>query len=261
MYIRNLIDAIRLPFRKERELYRSFYSILGFYPRNISYYRQALMHKSVGMNVSGEKPLNNERLEFLGDAVLDAVVGEIVYHHFPGKKEGFLTIARSKVVKRETLGHVAVQIGLDKLVQYQGSTQLHNSYVAGNAFEALVGAIYLDRGYDACHRFVQKRILDHLIDLDKLAYQEVNFKSKLLEWAQKHKLTLEYDLLSEERDSSGSPVFRTRVLINGVECGRGTGFSKKESHQVASRSSLNHIKKDKKLQATLLQKNRKEANK
>ncbi|MDD7243477.1 MAG: ribonuclease III [Bacteroidaceae bacterium] len=261
MHIRNLIDAIRLPFRKERELYRSFYSILGFYPRDISYYRQALMHKSVGMNVSGEKPLNNERLEFLGDAVLDAVVGEIVFHHFPGKKEGFLTTARSKVVKRETLGQVAVQLGLDKLVRYQGSSQLHNSYVAGNAFEALVGAIYLDRGYDACLQFVKKRILEHLIDLDKLAYQEVNFKSKLLEWTQKHKLTLEYDLLSEARDSSGSPVFRTRVLINGIECGRGTGFSKKESHQVASRSSLNHIKKDKKLHATLLQKNRKETSK
>ncbi|MGN0233531.1 MAG: ribonuclease III [Bacteroidaceae bacterium] len=259
MYIRNLIDAIRLPFRKERELYRSFYSMLGFYPREISYYRQALMHKSVGMNVVGLKPLNNERLEFLGDAVLDAVVGEIVFHHFPGKKEGFLTTARSKVVKRETLGRLAVQMGLDKLVQYQGSTHLHNSYVAGNAFEALVGAIYLDRGYDACRRFMQMRILDHLIDLDKLAYQEVNFKSKLLEWTQKHRLTLKYDLLSEERDSSGSPVFRTRVLINGVECGRGTGFSKKESHQVASRSSLNHIKKDKKLHAMLLQKNRKEA--
>ena len=219
------------------------------------------MHKSVGMNVSGEKPLNNERLEFLGDAVLDAVVGEIVFHHFPGKKEGFLTTARSKVVKRETLGQLAVQLVLDKLVRYQGSSQLHNSYVAGNAFEALVGAIYLDRGYDACLQFVKKRILEHLIDLDKLAYQEVNFKSKLLEWTQKHKLTLEYDLLSEARDSSGSPVFRTRVLINGIECGRGTGFSKKESHQVASRSSLNHIKKDKKLHATLLQKNRKETSK
>ncbi len=232
--------------------------MLGFYPRHMQYYRQALMHKSMGMNVEGEKPLNNERLEFLGDAVLDAVVGEIVYRHFPGKREGFLTVARSKIVKRETLGKLAVQIGLDKLVQYQGSVQQHNSYMAGNAFEALVGAVYLDRGYDACRRFVEKRILAHLIDLDKIAYQEVNFKSKLLEWAQKHHLKLEYDILSEGRDSSGSPVFRTRVLINGVECGRGTGFSKKESHQVASRGALAHIKKDKKLHATLLQKQRKE---
>lgn len=259
MYTGDLIDAIRLPFRRDRELYRSFYTMLGFYPRRIEYYRQALMHKSMGMNVEGEKPVNNERLEFLGDAVLDAVVGDIVFRHFPGKREGFLTTARSKIVKRETLGRLAVQIGLDKLVQYQGSAQQHNSYVAGNAFEALVGAVYLDRGYEACCRFVERRILEHLIDIDKIAYQEVNFKSKLLEWTQKHRLKLEYELLSEERDSSGSPVFRTRVLINGVECGRGTGFSKKESHQVASRSSLSHIKKDKKLHATLMQKKGKKA--
>ncbi len=233
--------------------------MLGFYPRRIDYYRQALMHKSMGMNVTGEKPVNNERLEFLGDAVLDAVVGDIVFRHFPGKREGFLTTARSKIVKRETLGQLAVQIGLDKLVQYQGSAQQHNSYVAGNAFEALVGAVYLDRGYEACRRFVERRILEHLIDIDKIAYQEMNFKSKLLEWTQKHRLKLEYELLAEERDSSGSPVFRTRVLINGIECGRGTGFSKKESHQMASRSSLSHIKIDKKLHATLLQKKGKEA--
>ena len=97
--------------------------MLGFYPRHIQYYRQALMHKSMGMNVEGERPVNNERLEFLGDAVLDSVVGEIVFRHFPGKREGFLTTARSKIVKRDTLGKLAVQIGLDKLVQYQGSMQ------------------------------------------------------------------------------------------------------------------------------------------
>ena len=123
-----------------------------------------------------------------------------------------------------------MQIGLDKLVQYQGSMQPHNSYVAGNAFEALVGAVYLDRGYNACRRFVERRILEHLIDIDKIAYQEVNFKSRLLEWTQKHRLTLEYELLSEDRDDTGSPVFRTRAVISGIECGRGTGYSKKESH-------------------------------
>ena len=259
MYTSDLIDAIRLPFRKDRELYRSFYHMLGFYPRHIQYYRQALMHKSMGMNVEGERPVNNERLEFLGDAVLDSVVGEIVFRHFPGKREGFLTTARSKIVKRDTLGKLAVQIGLDKLVQYQGRMQPHNSYVAGNAFEALVGAVYLDRGYNACRRFVERRILEHLIDIDKIAYQEVNFKSRLLEWTQKHRLTLEYELLSEDRDDTGSPVFRTRAVISGIECGRGTGYSKKESHQVASRSALSHIKRDKKLHATLMQKKRKEA--
>ena len=234
---------------------------MGFYPHDISFYKQALMHKSLSRRNAKGKPVNNERLEFLGDAILDAIVGDIVFRHFEGKREGFLTNTRSKIVQRETLNRLAHEIGISRLIKSSGHTSSHNSYMEGNAFEALVGAIYLDRGYDACLQFVKKRILEHLIDLDKLAYQEVNFKSKLLEWTQKHKLTLEYDLLSEARDSSGSPVFRTRVLINGIECGRGTGFSKKESHQVASRSSLNHIKKDKKLHATLLQKNRKETSK
>ncbi len=254
MYIGDLLDAIRLPFRKDREAYRSFYSMLGFYPRHIKYYYQALMHKSMTQNVSGSSMLNNERLEFLGDAILDAVVGDIVYRHFPGKREGFLTNARSKVVKRETLGNLAVQIGLDRHIQSQGRNLSHNSYIAGNAFEALVGAVYLDRGYECCKRFVEKRILQHLLDIDEVAYKEVNFKSKLLEWSQKHKLTVNFELLSEGRDEAGSPVFRTCVKINGIECGRGTGFSKKESHQVASRSALNHIRKDKKLHATLMQK-------
>ena len=110
MYTANLIDAIKLPFRKEKGLYRSFYSILGFYPRNIKYYQEALMHSSMLATNKTGKFVNNERLEFLGDAILDAVVGEIVFHHFQRKREGFLTTARSKIVQRETLGQVAVQI-------------------------------------------------------------------------------------------------------------------------------------------------------
>ena len=132
--LRNQIDKIRLLFRKDRESYLCFYRILGFYPHNIQIYEQALLHKS--------SPLNNERLEFLGDAILDAIVGDIVYKRFEGKREGFLTNTRSKIVQRETLNKLAVEIGLDKLIKYSTRSSSHNSYMYGNAFEAFIGAVY-----------------------------------------------------------------------------------------------------------------------
>ena len=161
----NLIDRLKLPFRKEKELFSSLYAIMGFYPRHIEYYKLALMHKSVARRNAKGKPLNNERLEFLGDAILDAVVGDIVYRHFEGKREGFLTNTRSKLVQRDTLNRLAQEMGIDRLVLTSTRSCSHNSYMGGNAFEALVGAIYLDRGYDSCMRFMQRRILSQLIML------------------------------------------------------------------------------------------------
>ena len=247
-----LIDAIKLPFRKEKELYRALHNILGFYPRKIGLYQEALMHKSMLAHAKSGSPLNNERLEFLGDAILDAVVGEIVYHHFPRKREGFLTNTRSKIVQRETLGRLANEIGLARLLRQNGHSHTHNSYLAGNAFEALIGAVYLDRGYCHCKDFITKKILHVLIDIDKVAYQEVNFKSKLLEWCQKHKVSLEYVLLDEIKTEDGSPLFNSKVVIGGIECGRGKGYSKKESHQKASRNALNRLKHDRRLHDELV---------
>ena len=195
MWINNIIDHIKLPFRTEKELFSSLYEILGFYPRNIEYYRQALMHKSIGKRNDKGKPLNNERLEFLGDAILDAVVGHIVYDHFPGKREGFLTNTRSKLVQRDTLNKLAREMGINELIVSSGNTGTHNSYLGGNAFEALVGAIYLDKGYEECMKFMKKRILGQLVNIDKVAYKEVNFKSKLIEWGQKNKVSVEFSLL------------------------------------------------------------------
>ena len=191
--LNNIIDRIRLPFRKEKELYSSLYDIIGFYPHDISYYKLALMHKSVMRRNAKGKPVNNERLEFLGDAILDAIVGDIVYQHFPGKREGFLTNTRSKLVQRDTLNKLAQEMGINQLILSSGHTSSHNSYMGGNAFEALVGAIYLDQGYNACMRFMNKRILAQMINIDKVAYKEVNFKSKLIEWSQKNKVRLSYE--------------------------------------------------------------------
>ena len=226
--------------------------MLGFYPHNIGLYQEALMHKSMLAHAKGGTPINNERLEFLGDAVLGAVVGEIVFHHFPRQREGFLTNTRSKIVQRESLGKLATEIGLDKLVRCNEHNQMHNSYLAGNAFEALIGAIYLDRGYSYCKAFITKKILHRLIDIDKLAYQEKNFKSKVLEWCQKHKVTLEFVLLDETKAEDGSPLFNTKVVINGHECARGRGYSKKESQQKASKNALYRLKNDRKLHDELI---------
>ncbi|MBE6260998.1 MAG: ribonuclease III [Prevotella sp.] len=244
MWVNNIIDSIKLPFRKEKELFSALYDILGFYPHDISLYKQALLHKSVGRRNEKGRPQNNERLEFLGDAILDAVVGDIVFRHFEGKREGFLTNARSKLVSRATLGKLAQEMGIDQLIKYAGHSTSHNSYMNGNAFEALVGAIYLDRGYDACMRFMEKRILAQVINIDKVAYKEVNFKSKLLEWSQKNRVKLEFRSLEESRDDKGSPVFTTQVFLEGLEGSKGTGYSKKESQQQASKETLQLLRRE-----------------
>lgn len=241
--LNNIIDRIRLPFRKEKELYSSLYDIIGFYPHDISYYKLALMHKSVMRRNAKGKPVNNERLEFLGDAILDAIVGDIVYQHFPGKREGFLTNTRSKLVQRDTLNKLAQEMGINQLILSSGHTSSHNSYMGGNAFEALVGAIYLDQGYNACMRFMNKRILAQMINIDKVAYKEVNFKSKLIEWSQKNKVRLTYEQVLQEKDKNGNPIFEFKVVLEGVEGYAGRGFSKKESQQLASKLTLDKLKK------------------
>ena len=240
----SIIDRIKLPFRKEKELFSSLREILGFYPRHIELYKLALMHKSIARRNAKGKPVNNERLEFLGDAVLDAVVGDIVYRHFEGKREGFLTNTRSKLVQRDTLNKLAQEMGINRLILSSGHSNSHNNYMGGNAFEALVGAIYLDRGYNMCMRFMQKRILSQLINIDKVAYKEVNFKSKLIEWSQKNKVRLDFKLVSQSKESGGSPTFIYKAIIEGLDGGQGKGYSKKESQQIASKETLQRLKRE-----------------
>ena len=244
MRLNNIIDRIKLPFRKEKELFSALYAILGFYPHNIEYYKQALMHKSIRKRNDKGKPLNNERLEFLGDAILDAVVGDVVFRQYEGKREGFLTNTRSKLVSRDTLGKVASEMGLGGLLLSAGHSTSHNSYVEGNALEALVGAIYLDRGYEACMWFWEHRILGKYINIDKVAFKEVNFKSKLLEWSQKNRVRMDFQMLKQKKDDNGNPIFSFQVMLEGVEGERGTGFSKKEAQQQAAKETLQRLKRE-----------------
>ena len=240
----NITDKIRLLFRKDKEPYLCFYRMTGFYPRNIDIYKQALLHKSSSIKNEKGRLLNNERLEFLGDAILDAVVADIVYKRFEKKREGFLTNTRSKIVQRETLNHIAVQIGLDKLVKFTTRQSSHNSYMGGNAFEALIGALYLDRGYRACKKFMEERIISQYLDIDKLSRKEVNFKSKLIEWSQKNKFQIAFNLVNQSLDDELNPIFNTQILVENVPAGTGKGYSKKESQQEAAHETLKKIKSD-----------------
>ena len=232
----NLFDRIKLLFRKDKELYSCLYRILGFYPKRIDYYKIALTHKSQVYRTKQGLALNNERLEFLGDAVLETVVSDIVYRQFVRKDEGFLTTTRSKVVQRETLNRVAIEMKLDRLVRsVANSASAHNNYMYGNAFEALVGAVYLDQGFGCCLWFFRHRVLGKYVDLSSMARHEVNFKSKLIEWCQKNKVSVVFPLKDETVEGSNSPVFRSEVILERIPAGRGEGYSKKESQQNAAK--------------------------
>ncbi len=233
-----ILTLLQLPFRKDRGLFLLFRRLTGYWPHDLAPYRQALMHKSL----SGGKQ-SNERLEFLGDAILDAVVGDVVYRRFPNRAEGFLTNTRSKIVQRETLGRVGHEMGLGRLIKTGGRVQhSHNSYVEGNAFEALVGALYLDRGYGACLRFVERELLGKHVNINKVARQEQNWKSKVIEWSQKRKVTCTFESKEDGRTEGGSPVFESEVVVDGKVMGKGRGYSKRESQQRAAREALKKLR-------------------
>jgi ribonuclease-3 len=242
--LRRFFDRLRLPFRKDRELRSALFRILGFYPQNIDYYKIAFAHKSQALRDKNGKPLNNERLEFLGDAVLESVVSDILFHHFEKRHEGFLTATRSKIVQRESLNRLAKEMGIDQFIQTASRNHSGHSHLGGNAFEALMGAIYLDKGYKTCQKFVKKQILGRLMDLDGVANKEVNFKSKLLEWCQKNKLKQDFVMRLEDNGKQKEPVFHCTVIVESIEFGYGKGFSKKEAQQQAARETLTMLRRD-----------------
>lgn len=263
--ILNLLDRMKLPFRKNKEFLSALYDILGFYPHNLDIYRIAFSHKSLGYQRDNDvkaggkdrkggakdrrkprtentsKPLNNERLEYLGDAVLESVVSDILFRHFPHKREGFLTSTRSKIVQREALNRLAADMGLEKLILAAQGTRMAHTNIGGNAFEALMGAIYLDRGYKHCHWFISNRVVGRYVDLENVAQKEVNFKSKLLEWSQKNRINISFKDSAD--DNKG---FKTIIVMEGITLARGNGRSKKESQQEASKEALTRMRRESK---------------
>ena len=240
----NAISLIKLLFVKDKELYVFIHRITGYYPRDIRLYQLAMIHRSKPTKMPDGRWANNERLEFLGDAVLDNVVADFLFKTYPTKHEGFLTSTRAKIVQRESLNRIGNSLHLDSHVQATMHTSSHNSYICGNALEALVGAIYLDQGYRRCRKFIVERLIKKHFDLNDLVKTEQNFKSRLIEWTQKYHVTIEFELVDSYSDADKNPVFRTAVILGGIYASDAVGYSKKESHQSASKKALERLQHD-----------------
>jgi len=235
-------DKIRYLFSREKTFCRALQDILGFMPHHLDIYHEALQHGSVNFQTGIFTGKNNERLEYLGDAILGAVVSDILYKNYPKRNEGFLTKARSMMVRRDTLNKIAHEIGLDKLIHSAlNHKKTHNCSISGNAFEAFVGAIYLDRGYECSYRFIEKRVFSKQFNVEELASKEINYKSSIIEWCQKYHYHYTF-MLDGEEDTPEGILFQSSIIICGIQAGQGKGYTKKESHQQAALAALNNIR-------------------
>lgn len=213
--------------------------MLGFMPEHLPYYQTALMHRS-----RPEDPAeSNERLEFLGDAILGAIIAEYLFKKYPYQPEGYLTELRSRIVRRETMNNVALRMGLNKMVQYnQNDRSLSRSHIFGNALEALIGAVYLDQGFVKTRKFILEQIVKAYIDLDTMESTDTNYKNQLLSWAQKNGHVLTFETLEESHENTRK-LFTVGVLLDGEVFASGSGYNKKEAGQVAARKALELVQK------------------
>lgn len=227
---------VRAHLSKDKELYLSIKNILGFYPENIFLYKLAFRHKSVSTVQSNGIKRNNERLEYLGDSVLSTVVAYYLYRKYPNQAEGFLTEMRSKLVSRVNLNKVAMKMGLHKLIQL--NHQSNNVYKSadGDAFEALIGAVFLDKGYAFTQKMIIKRILQIHVDIDDIEHAEWNFKSKLIDWGQKNKQRVFFQVV-ETLEYGYKKQYRVEVSISEQILGSGLGTSIKAAEQLAAENA------------------------
>lgn len=209
--------------------------MLGFVPGNLSLYRLAFRHKSVAQNVKKGVKNSNERLEFLGDAVLGSVVAEVLFKLYPFEDEGFLTELRSKIVNRSNLNQLARKLGFEQLIQYDNRmvNSTRQGSLLGDAFEALIGAVYLDKGYDFTKNFLVNHIIKSHIDIHKLEQTETNFKSKLIEWCQRHGKDITFELI-ENQDGESNKLFTVQASVDGEIMGQGKEFNKKNAEKLAA---------------------------
>ncbi len=231
----------RSSFGADREYYKFLNRIFGIYPNNIELYKLALIHRSASVFLDDGVPINNERLEFLGDAVLDAVVSDYLFIEFPDAREGFLTQARSRIVSRTTLNQLALDLGIDRHIVAHHNGIHPQKHLFGNAIEALIGAIYLDLGYNCVNKLLINTIIRNYVDIDSLTLAESDFKSRLIEWSQQHKKQLIFHTVQSPESTARLPRFDSVVKVDGVELGRGSGSSKKEAEQIAAYATLESL--------------------
>ncbi|MCD6011130.1 MAG: ribonuclease [Flavipsychrobacter sp.] len=235
--MRRFINRILNFSSADRQLLLQLEHLLGFTPRNMAYYNLAFMHRSK----PEEEHESNERLEFLGDAILGAIVAEYLFKKYPYQSEGYLTELRSRIVRRETMNNVALRMGINKMVQYNKNDRgLSRSHIFGNALEALIGAVYLDQGFIKTRKFILNQIIRAYIDLDHMESTDTNYKNQLLSWAQRNNHMLTFETLDEKMDSTRK-LFTVGIAIDGEIIAEGTGYNKKEAGQVAARNALDKL--------------------
>jgi len=235
--LRRFTSRILHFFSPNKQLLSQLEHILGFTPDHLPYYQLALMHRSK----IEELAQNNERLEFLGDAMLGAIVAEYLFKKYPTQPEGYLTEMRSRIVRRETLNNVALRMGLHKMVQYnQNDRGLGRSHIFGNALEALIGAVYLDKGFVKTRQFILNQMIRPYIDIENIENTDTNYKNKLLSWAQRGSHMLTFDTLDEKMEGSRK-LFTIGIMLDGELVASGTGYNKKEAGQVAAQKALEQL--------------------
>jgi len=239
--VANILIAIKLLFTPKKKFNLDLISILGFLPRKKELYDLAFIHRSASVALGNGSSLNNERLEFLGDAMLDAIVAEFLFKTYPSKNEGFLSTMRSRIVKRKHLDSLAMKMGIEKLIVANSLNNNGGKHICGNAFEALIGAIYVDQGYKVTREFIINKILKAQIDLEELEHTESDFKSRIIEWAQKNRTEIKFEIEEEYTGKDHAPIFVSRIFVTDQLMGEGKGSSKKEAEQNAAEQAFNAI--------------------
>lgn len=239
--VKRILQRVKLFSSDRKEFYLFLKNLLGFYPQNLKLYDIAFIHKSASAIDSQGNFVNNERLEFLGDAILGSIIADFLYNRFPQEDEGFLTKTRSKLVNRTFLTNLTFDMGLNVFINSNTTKHIDKSHIYGDALEALIGAIYLDKDYQTTKFFVTKKILSQFVDLNEIEQNDSNFKSQLIEWSQKNKKEISFETTEDSTENSKQPKFRAVVKINNKQIGKGTGTSKKEAHQEAAKESLKKL--------------------
>ncbi len=226
------------------EFYNFFKNILGFTPRRTEIYQVAFIHRSKSLATTKGHRINNERLEYLGDAVLSAIVAEYLYKKYPYEGEGFLTVMRSKIVSRANLNKLAHKIGLNDLIQYNKEQQGIFKSIEGDAFEALVGAIYLEKGYKFTRKVIVDRVIKIHLDVDALSQQDWNYKSKLIDWGQKERCKISFEVVNttfQGKKNASRKEYEVQVLLDGEPAEKAIEFSIKAAEQLAAEKTYKKL--------------------
>jgi ribonuclease-3 len=233
-------DFLSLYISPDRELRKAIKNVFGFYPGNIFLYKQAFRHKSASITHKSGLKINNERQEYLGDAILSSVVAHYLFKRFPGKDEGFLTEMRSKIVSRSSLNKLAYKMGLMQFIKISAADTHLMKSAGGNAFEAFIGALYLDKGYQFTRKIIIKRILNQHFDLEELMNTEISYKSKVIEWAQKEKINVQFSVI-EEQNVKGQKQFHVALTVDEKPMAKAFDYSIKGAENLAAEKAWNQL--------------------